>query len=249
MRTRAIIGTEVSITDYDEVLGAIERAIAQNERSYICCAPASSLVFARDDAALAGALAGADIVTPDGMGVVHAARLLGESIDDRVYGPDLMALTLEQSDAAHFLYGGFDDHALSELRAALGARFPAATIAGAHSPPHRTPTAAETAAVAAEINASGAKIVWVGIGSPKQELWMQQLRGQLEAPVLIGVGAAFDFFAGRVGQAPRWMQRASLEWLYRIGQDPVRLGKRYLLTLPRFAALVLKQRLRERPLR
>jgi N-acetylglucosaminyldiphosphoundecaprenol N-acetyl-beta-D-mannosaminyltransferase len=246
MRRREIIGTSVAIADYDEVVGAVEAAVARDSRSYICCAPASTLVFARNDGALAAALAAADIVTPDGMGVVHAARLLGESIDGRVYGPDLMALVLERSRASHFLYGGFDDAALDQLKAALSERFPSAVIAGAQSPPHRKLTDDEVRTIAAEINTSGASVVWVGIGSPKQELWMQQFRELLDAPVLIGVGAAFDFFAGRVAQAPSWMQRASLEWLYRLLQDPVRLGRRYLATLPRFALLVLAQAFRQR---
>ncbi|MFT4049393.1 MAG: WecB/TagA/CpsF family glycosyltransferase [Solirubrobacterales bacterium] len=252
MRRREIIGTKVSITDYDEVLDAIDTAVAGNTPSYICCTPASSLVFARDDIPLANALAAADVVTPDGMGVVHAARLLGEKIETRVYGPDLMDMQLARAAAAAtptYLYGGHDDAALTALREALVARHPGLNIAGSYSPPHRELTTDELSAACDAINASGARIVWVGLGSPKQEVWMHENRAVLEAPVLVGVGAAFDFFAGRVAQAPRWMQRASLEWLYRMFQDPARLGKRYLLTLPRFAALAFAQAFRERILR
>ena len=252
MRQHEILGTPVSITDYDGVLTAIDDAVAARAPIYICCAPASSLIYARDDAALASALSEAAIVTPDGMGVVHAARLLGETISDRVYGPDLMELHCERAATAGtpiFLYGGFDDDALAQLESALNERFPGLTVAGAYSPPHRDLTEQESAEVAAQINGSGAEVVWVGIGSPKQELWMQAMRGQLSAPVLVGVGAAFDFLAGRVAQAPGWMQRASLEWLYRVIQDPLRLGRRYLSTLPRFAGLVLAQALRERNVR
>ena len=252
MRRREIIGTAVSITDYDEVLDAIDTALELGTRSYVCCTPASSLIFARDDRALANALTAADIVTPDGMGVVYAARLLGEKISDRVYGPDLMELQLARAAAAGtptYLYGGFDDAALARLRDALADRHPGLTIVGTHSPPHRPLTREETDKLVAEINASGAQIVWVGLGSPKQEVWMHESRAALDAPVLVGVGAAFDFFAGRVSQAPAWMQRAGLEWLYRIFQDPLRLGRRYLLTLPRFVALVATQSLRERRFR
>lgn len=145
-----------------------------------------------------------------------------------------------------FLYGGHDAAALEQLGSALAERFPGLTIAGACSPPHRELTSDERGGVATQINQSGAALVWVGIGSPKQELWMQAMREQVDAPVLVGVGAAFDFISGRVGQAPRWMQRASLEWLYRVFQDPARLGRRYLVTLPRFVWLVLAQRWRER---
>lgn len=250
MRRREIIGTEVSITDYDSVLDAFAEAIARDQRIFVCCTPASSLVFARDDGELASALRAADIVTPDGMGVVLAARLLGETLKDRVYGPDLMALHCERAPGVPiFVYGGHDEPALEALENALRERFPGISIAGSHSPPHRELDAAEEDALVDEINASGARVVWVGIGSPKQELWMQRLRPRIEAPVLVGVGAAFDFFAGRVAQAPRWMQRLGLEWLFRVYQDPRRLGRRYLLTLPRFACLVLAQAARERSFR
>lgn len=252
MRRREIIGTAVSMTDYDGVLTAIADAVDGGDQIYICCTPASSLIYARDDTALASALADADIVTPDGMGVVHAARLLGETISDRVYGPDLMEFHCDvaaRMGTPIYLYGGHDPAALDALQGQLAERYPGIEIVGAWSPPHRALTPEETDAAVARINASGAKVVWVGIGSPKQELWMQSMRPRLEAPVLAGVGAAFDFLAGRVAQAPRWMQRASLEWLYRIGQDPRRLGKRYLLTLPRFAFLVSAQARRERRFR
>lgn len=250
MRRREIIGTQVSITDYDAVLAAFAEAIAGDQRIFVCCTPASSLVFARDDAALADALGAADIVTPDGMGVVLAARLLGERLGDRVYGPDLMALHCERETGVPvFLYGGHDGAALDALQSALRERFPGIAIAGSHLPPHRDLTAAEEDALVDEINASGARVVWVGIGSPKQELWMRRLRPRIEAPVLVGVGAAFDFFAGRVAQAPRWMQKLGLEWLFRAYQDPRRLGRRYLLTLPRFALLVIAQAARERAFR
>lgn len=252
MVEREILGTPVSITDYDGVLAAIDDAVARREAIYICCTPASSLIYARDDAALASALGEAAIVTPDGMGVVHAARLLGEKIRDRVYGPDLMEFHCKRAardGTPIFLYGGHDDQVLAKLQSTLTERFPGLVIAGAYSPPHRDLTDQETKEVAAQINDSGAAVVWVGIGSPKQELWMQTMRSRLEAPVLVGVGAAFDFFAGRVAQAPGWMQRASLEWLYRVIQDPLRLGRRYLATLPRFAVLVLAQAVRERKVR
>lgn len=235
------------MTDYDEVLDVVEVAIAEDEPIFICCTPASSLMFARRDAALAAALADAQIITPDGMGVVWAARLLGESITDRVYGPDLMLAQLERAASAGtptFLYGGHDDAALKQLTATLPERFPGLQIVGSESPPHRPPSAAEVAATVAAINASGARVVWVGLGSPKQELWMQKNRADLDAAVLCGVGAAFDFLIGRVDQAPRWMQSRGLEWLYRAIKEPVRLGRRYLLTLPEFAVRVVAQRLR-----
>lgn len=246
IKRRKIIGTEVAITDYAEVLDRIDAAVSGRESIYICCAPASSLVNARRDPALRSAFDAAEIVTPDGMGVVHAARLLGEQLDDRVYGPDLMLAQLaraEQKGQRTYLYGGFDDSALEQLIASLSARFPDLQIVGHESPPHRPPTSDETAATLARIDEAAADVVWVGLGSPKQEVWMHDVRAQLNAPVLCGVGAAFDFHAGRVDQAPKWMQSNGLEWLHRLGREPVRLGRRYLATLPAFVLLVLKQRL------
>lgn len=242
-----IVGTGVSITDYAEVLDLIDDAVSEGTQTVICCCPASSLVFARDNPALAEALAAAELVTPDGMGVVQAARLLGESLPGRVYGPDLMELQLERAAAAGtptFLYGGTDQAALNELKVALGRRHPGLNIVGGISPPHRELTEREQAADVDAINATGAKIIWVGLGSPKQEIWMQRNREALDASVLCGVGAAFDFAIGRVDQAPKWMREHGLEWLHRVGQEPGRLGRRYAVTLPRFAAGVIAQRVR-----
>lgn len=246
---REIIGTAVSMLDYAALLDLIDEAVAARTPLTVCFAPASSLVMARRDPRLAEAFATADVVAPDGMGVVKAARLLGEDIDQRVYGPDLMLLQCERAAAAGqkiWLQGGDDDAALIELQAELERRFPGLSVAGGESPPHRPPSEAELTATVAAINASGAQIVWVGLGSPKQELWMHDLRERIEAPVLCGVGAAFDFHIGRVAQAPRWMRDHGFEWLYRLLREPLRLGRRYLGTLPHFALLVLAQALRER---
>jgi N-acetylglucosaminyldiphosphoundecaprenol N-acetyl-beta-D-mannosaminyltransferase len=244
---RQIVGTEVSITDYVEVLDVVDAAVSEAQRISICCAPASTLMFARRDPALTAALSSAEIVTPDGMGVVYAARLLGETIGDRVYGPDLMLAQLERAAAAGtptYFVGGHDDAALDELQRTLIDRFPGLNVVGGISPPHRAPTPEENTATIDAINSSGAQIVWIGLGSPKQELWMHDNRAALAAPVLCGVGAAFDFFIGRVEQAPRWMQARGLEWLYRVVKEPRRLGHRYLITLPAFVAAVASQRLR-----
>lgn len=249
IRKREIVGVGVSMTDYAGVLDAFDEAVVERQRIYVCCAPASTLVYARHDPRLAAALAGADIVTPDGMGVVYAARLLGEQMADRVYGPDLMLMHCDRAVASGsriWLYGGFDEYALRQLRDALVARFPGLAIAGSWSPPHRPLTAEEAEEVAARINADAPDVVWVGLGTPKQDYWMHDMRRRLDAPVLCGVGAAFDFHAGRVAQAPGWMQRIGLEWAYRVLRDPVRMVKRYTATLPAFIARVLAQWIRER---
>jgi N-acetylglucosaminyldiphosphoundecaprenol N-acetyl-beta-D-mannosaminyltransferase len=145
-----------------------------------------------------------------------------------------------------YLYGGRSEQALRELEERLKERFPGLPIAGGCSPPFRPLGAAEREAVVRRIDDSGAKIVWVGTGQPKQELWMSEMRPLLRAPLLGGVGAAFDFHAGIVSQAPPWMQRAGLEWLYRLSREPRRLWRRYASQNPRFLALFARQYIRER---
>lgn len=247
MRRRDILGTDVAITDYEEVLDVFDTAIEQRRKIFVCCAPASSLVFARRDPELRRAYENAEIVTPDGKGVVLAARWLGEQIDDRVYGPDLMRMQLGRSAVSGqsvWLYGGFDAASLRELESVLVKDHPGLRIAGSWSPPHRELTRSENDELVARINRDEPDIVWVGLGSPRQEIWMNQFRSRLDVPVLCGVGAAFDFAIGRVDQAPSWIQRAGLEWLFRLSKDPKRLLRRYVTTLPAFVLLVLAQRLR-----
>lgn len=249
IRRREIIGTAVSITDYEELLTAIDDAVERRTPMTICCAPASTLIFARRNPQLRSALAAADVVTPDGMGVVHAARLLGEQLPGRVYGPDLMEMQCARAEKhGHriWLHGGHDQDALSDLRENLRNRFPDLIVAGSECPAFREPTEPERAATIKQINDSGADIVWVGLGSPKQELWMHEMREELSAPVLCGVGAAFDFHAGRVEQAPRFIRDNGFEWAYRLAREPLRLGRRYLGTLPHFVVLVVAQAIKER---
>ena len=145
-----------------------------------------------------------------------------------------------------YLYGGRDQGALAQLGLNLRQRFPGVRIVGGCSPPFRPLTGEEQAAITAEINESEADVVWVGIGVPKQEKWMATMRPQLEAPVLIGVGAAFDFHAGLVSQAPGWLQQAGLEWAYRLAHEPRRLWRRYVRYNPRFVAAFSGQLLRHR---
>jgi N-acetylglucosaminyldiphosphoundecaprenol N-acetyl-beta-D-mannosaminyltransferase len=195
------------------------------------------------------ALRGSTMTVPDGMPVVWALRALGEPIEDRVYGPDLMLMACERllpRRTGHFLYGGRDAAATAALEKGLKRRFPKLRIAGSRTPPFREPSQAEEQELVDAIDSSGAGVVWVGTGSPRQEKWMRRMRPQLRAPVLVGVGAAFDFHAGLVSQAPTWMQRRGLEWLYRLSREPRRLGPRYLRDNPAFLAAFLRQWLAER---
>jgi N-acetylglucosaminyldiphosphoundecaprenol N-acetyl-beta-D-mannosaminyltransferase len=140
-----------------------------------------------------------------------------------------------------YLYGGHNQGALVQLALNLRQRFPGVRIVGGYSPPHRALSAEEEGAIAEEINRSRADVVWIGIGVPKQEKWMARMRPLLEAPVLIGVGAAFDFHAGLVPQAPNWLQEAGLEWAYRLVHEPRRLWRRYVRYNPRFVSAFARQ--------
>jgi N-acetylglucosaminyldiphosphoundecaprenol N-acetyl-beta-D-mannosaminyltransferase len=252
VRRRDVLGVPIALVDYERTIGVIDAMVNTRERGWICAAPAMSLVTAQDDPLLMAALRDATLTVPDGMPVVWAANLLGdggERLHGRVYGPDLMrahCAHAARSGQRIWLYGGHDDDALEALKASLLGDHPGLRIVGAWSPPHREPTAADDAAAAERINADAPDVVWVGLGMPKQERWMARLRPLLEAPVLCGVGAAFDFHAGRVAQAPRWMQDRGLEWAHRIAQEPRRQLPRYLRSNPRFALGVTRQYLRER---
>jgi N-acetylglucosaminyldiphosphoundecaprenol N-acetyl-beta-D-mannosaminyltransferase len=183
------------------------------------------------------------------MPLVWAANLLGENLHDRVYGPELMLRYSDRCAAkGHrvWLYGGRDQGSLVELMDRMRRRHPGIQIVGGCSPPFRALTGEEEDALASQINQASPDVLWVGIGVPKQEKWMARMRDRLEVPVMCGVGAAFDFHAGRVPMAPRWMQKNGLEWLYRTAQEPKRLLPRYLSTNPRFVASFARQYLAER---
>jgi N-acetylglucosaminyldiphosphoundecaprenol N-acetyl-beta-D-mannosaminyltransferase len=249
--TRELLGVRFALTDYEGALARIDEIVAGRDESYVCCTSVHGLMASRRDRELAAALNGAALNLPDGMPIVWALNLLGEgrALQDRVYGPTLMEMACERAAAAGhriYLYGGHDEGALRELKTALRRRSPAIEIAGDWSPPHRDLSSNEEHELARRIEASGADIVWCGISTPRQEKWMLRMRPLLSAPVLISVGAAFDFLAGRVSQAPSWMQRRGLEWAYRLSREPRRLGPRYLRSNPAFVAAVTRQYLRER---
>ncbi len=213
-------------------------------RRYVCTCPVYTLMQARDHAEVGAALRGAAMVTADGMPLVWVQRRTGCAQAERVYGPDvLLALCAKTAGTpvGHYFYGGLPG--IPEmLTANLRARFPALHIAGLYSPPVAPLETIPDPAVIARLNASGADVIWVGLGSPKQDLWMALYRPLLDAPLLIGVGAAFDFIAGAKAQAPRWMQRSGLEWLFRLTQEPGRLWQRYLVYNTRFVWALLMNR-------
>ena len=239
-----ILGVPLAVTDYDRTLDWIEAAVQLGAREYLCVAAVHTVMESRDDDALREAVDGAAFTVPDGQPLAWALRKLGHDIDARVYGPELMdraCARSAQSGQRHYLYGGRDEQALAQLAANLLHRHPDLQLAGGYSPPFRALSNAELDEIAARINAARPDVVWVGIGVPKQEKWMAAMRERLDAPVLVGVGAAFDFHAGLVAQAPAWMQRRGLEWLFRLVQEPRRLFRRYARHNPRFVAGFARQ--------
>jgi N-acetylglucosaminyldiphosphoundecaprenol N-acetyl-beta-D-mannosaminyltransferase len=239
-----VVGTPLAVTDYDQAMDVMDGMIERRERGYLSAAAVHVVMVARHDPETRAALAEASLVVPDGRPLMWALNLLGAGLRDRVYGPELTVRYCRRAaERGHrvWLYGGATPTALAELEQVLARRFPGIVIAGGWSPPHRPLTEDERRELAARIDADRADIVFVGVGAPKQEKWMAEMRPLLEAPVLAGVGAAFDFIAGRTRQAPPWMQRSGLEWLFRLSQDPVRLAPRYLRYNPAFAAAFARQ--------
>jgi N-acetylglucosaminyldiphosphoundecaprenol N-acetyl-beta-D-mannosaminyltransferase len=249
VRTRTVLDVPVSVTDYEQAMATMDSLVETRETGYVCAAPVHALMVARDDPEMLEALHRATLVVPDGMPLVWASNLLGERMSDRVYGPELMSRYSDRCAArGHrvWLYGGRDQGALAQLTLRLRQRHPGISIVGGWSPPFRPLTKQEEDELIEQINQDQPDVLWVGIGVPKQEKWMMRMRERLDVPVMCGVGAAFDFHAGRVSMAPRWMQDRGLEWVYRIGQEPRRLLKRYLTTNPRFVVAFARQYVAER---
>ena len=244
-----ILGVPLALTDYERTIEWMDATIATGQRGYVCVAAVHTVMACQEDPELRAAVLGSDLTVPDGQPLVWAMNALGHDLSSRVYGPDLMARYCERAaltGARMFLYGGRNQGALVQLALNLRTRYPGLNIVGGYAPPFRALTGEEQDFVLDEINRSQADVVWVGIGVPKQEKWMAAMRDRLRAPVLVGVGAAFDFHAGLVSQAPRWMQSMGLEWAYRLLQEPGRLWRRYLRYNPRFVAGFLRQWLAHR---
>jgi N-acetylglucosaminyldiphosphoundecaprenol N-acetyl-beta-D-mannosaminyltransferase len=221
----------------------IEAWIRDRDREYVCVSSVHGVILSQRDPKLLKIHNEAGLVAPDGMPLVVVGRMMGQKQMHRVYGPDLMLELVARSlpgGYSHFLYGG-TEQTLAQLSHNLTKRFPGVRIAGTYAPPFRPLTRDERSELTETINRSNVDIVWVGLSTPKQEYWMAEMRPHLNAPVLIGVGAAFDFHAGIVRQAPRWMQWVCLEWLFRLIMEPKRLWKRYLNNNPRFLYLITLQ--------
>jgi N-acetylglucosaminyldiphosphoundecaprenol N-acetyl-beta-D-mannosaminyltransferase len=245
--TCEVLDSPIDVLTWNDAIRRISGWSENNESRVVCICNVHSVVTARGDAEFAKVIRSADMATPDGFPVALMLRRQGHAGQERINGPDLMLRYCVQAAArgeSVYFFGGSDDTLLA-LRRALVGQCPGLKIAGMHSPPFRELTEAEDAAIVAEINASGAGVVWVGLGCPKQEKWMAAHRGRING-VMVGVGAAFDYHAGTIRRAPLWMQNNGLEWLHRLASEPRRLWRRYLVTNTLFLWYAASQLLRGR---
>jgi N-acetylglucosaminyldiphosphoundecaprenol N-acetyl-beta-D-mannosaminyltransferase len=242
-----VLGTGISVVSYQDVLRVMATPPLEQGQVVAFC-NVHSVMTARRDREVHEALERATLATPDGMPLVWALRRCGIITQERVYGPDLMELALVHGVGRgwrHFLLGA-NDETLERLVRAARRLAPEVDIVGRFAPPYRPMTETEDDEIIARIRASGADQVWVGLGMPKQELWMHRARERLPGVTLLGVGAAFDLLSGTVPQAPDWLQQRGLEWAYRLWREPRRLWRRYLVNNPAFVFLTAAEAVRRR---
>nr|BAL53469.1 N-acetylglucosaminyldiphosphoundecaprenol [uncultured Chloroflexota bacterium]BAL55909.1 N-acetylglucosaminyldiphosphoundecaprenol [uncultured Chloroflexota bacterium] len=247
--SRFILGTRVDAISYSQAIQRVMNWAVAGESRYVCAANVHMVMEAYDDPIFREMVNAADLVTPDGMPLVWVLRRLGFSRQERVYGPTLTLLVAEEAAQRGIpigFYGG-QPEAAQGISENLSRRFPGLQVAYCYSPPFRPLMPEEDEQVVQAINASGARILFVGLGCPKQERWMATHKGRVRA-VMLGVGAAFDFLAGRIPQAPPWLQQMGLEWFFRLIHEPRRLWKRYFYHNPRFVFLTFITLLRKRRL-
>lgn len=238
-----VLGVGISVLNLRTALDAITETVRARRKGYICVTGVHGVMEAQTDEGFRRILNEALLCTPDGMPMVWVGRVRGHREMSRVYGPDLMLAVCawsEKNACRHFFWGGVPG-AAEQLRNKLTARFPDLQVVGCHSPPFRPLDAGEKAQLQETIRTARPDILWVGLSTPKQERFMAEFLPQLEVTLMIGVGAAFDFHAGLVKQAPRWMQRSGLEWFYRLCQEPRRLARRYLRNNPLFLLKIAGQ--------
>ena len=242
LASRYVLGMRVDATSYEDASRRVASWGRDGRSAYVCVATVHMVMEAFDSPAFRQTVNGADLVTPDGRPLVWALRGLGVKDATQVRGTDLVTHVVERAARDGIpigLYGGTPE-LLEKFVRILRRRYPGVRVVCRIAPPFRPLTPEEDESVTREILSSGARILFVGIGCPKQERWMEAHRGRIPA-VMLGVGAAFDFHTGRVRQAPGWMQVAGLEWLFRLLMDPRRLWKRYARHNPRFIAHFLLQ--------
>lgn len=241
IRQCKILGVHIAAVNMGQVLQFLKRQRKQLSGQYICVSNVHTTVMSYQDPVYCAIQNAAVLALPDGKPLSVLCKRRGYYEAERVTGPDLMLELLKASETEkyrHFFYGSTWE-ALEVMRERLNTEFPFAVIAGMYSPPFRKLTEEEDSKILEEINHAKPDFVWVGLGAPKQEIWMAEHKGKING-LMVGVGAAFDYFTGSIKRAPVWMQRCSLEWLYRLIQDPGRLWKRYFVTNLKFVWLIFK---------
>ena len=239
--TNRILGVNIAITNMQDTVKLIVEQIDELQGNFICLSNVHTTVMSQKDEEYRNIQNSAFLALPDGSPLSLVQRLRGYRMAEQVAGPDLMAelwKATENTEISHYFYGSTPE-TIEALEKNLKKEYPGIKIAGMEAPPFRPLTEAEDAEAVARINQSGAAIVWVGLGAPKQEKWMYEHRGKVNA-LMLGVGAGFDFHAGTVKRAPAWMRKHYLEWLYRLIQDPKRLWKRYVQTNGKFLLISVK---------
>lgn len=237
-----ILGVNVSAINIPMALDVIDGWIDRREQNFVCVRDVHGVMLCQEDEELRKIHDQAGLVTPDGMPLVWISKWLRYHDVDRVYGPDLLLAMCERSlerGYRHFFFGGGDGVA-PLLKNRLQARYPTLNVVGTYTPPFHRVSEQEDESVTQRINTLCPDIVWIGLSTPKQEKWMAAHLGRIEAPVMIGVGAAFDIHAGVKKQAPHWMQRVGLEWLFRLVSEPRRLWYRYVILGPKFLLLLIR---------
>jgi N-acetylglucosaminyldiphosphoundecaprenol N-acetyl-beta-D-mannosaminyltransferase len=238
-----VLGVGISVLNQARALEVLAQAVERGQRGYVCVTGVHGVIEAQDRPEFRRILNASFLTTPDGMPMVWAGWLAGHRTMNRVYGPDLMLEVLRWSQASgrtHFFFGGAPGVA-DLLRQRMEDRFPGLRVVGTSTPPFRPLNPDEEADLARQVAAVRPDFFWVGLSTPKQEQFMAAHQGRIETGIMLGVGAAFDFHAGRLSQAPRWIQRSGLEWFYRLCADPRRLWGRYSRIVPRFLWLALGQ--------
>jgi N-acetylglucosaminyldiphosphoundecaprenol N-acetyl-beta-D-mannosaminyltransferase len=239
-----VLGVPIAGVQIPDVVAQMEKWIAGRERThYICVANVHVIMEGRQDPSFREVLLSADLCIPDGMPLVWIGRRRGHALYNRVYGPDLLidfCRTTKDAGYTHFFLGG-QPSVGNKLANELQRRFPGVRVAGICSPPFRKLTQREDDEITEQINRAAPDVLWVGLGCPKQERWMHEHRNNLRIPVVVGVGQAFDIHSGDIPQAPLWMRKNGLEWLFRLCREPRRLWRRYLIYNTKFIiALVLE---------
>jgi N-acetylglucosaminyldiphosphoundecaprenol N-acetyl-beta-D-mannosaminyltransferase len=238
-----VLGVGVSIVNMDDAIRFSESVIRSRDKGYVCVTDVHGIIEAQSDYAFREVLNGSIMTTPDGMPLVWVGRIQGHKRIRRVYGPDYlleMCRVSVERRYRHFFFGG-KPGVTERLASELSKRFPGLQVVGTYTPPFRPLNPCEEMELQALVAEAKPDVFWVGLGSPKQERFMAQYIGKLEAKLMVGVGAAFDIHSGNVKEAPKWLKTTGLQWLHRLIQEPRRLWRRYLNCVPNFIWMISLQ--------